>query len=291
MSCRECRALQWKNKPWDFKSNPPKRILERHFIHLHSCIVYATNYLIFILKQLSSTQMPLSSRHTAAIVVISKHRLIRKNHLFQNKHLFSMLFSQIVLEHESLLKDCASAQGTILPMAISWKKKQMKWIMSNQEFNPMLRHFIRTYSNWKDPTQYIYMFNAIVITKGVRYGRYTGFDSDEDRQRAIELKPVASRAKTIVNVKEYMQINCGNIKCNKNYMLDKYGIDPNISINDPDLSSKHPLNLWRKREAIRKWYICKGCKNIYYCSRKCQKLSWNRDGHRRQCKQLQKLTI
>ena len=44
---------------------------------------------------------------------------------------------------------------------------------------------------------------------------------------------------------------------------------------------------WNARETINKWYICKGCKCVKYCSRKCQKISWNKYNHDKQCKIIQ----
>ena len=32
-----------------------------------------------------------------------------------------------------------------------------------------------------------------------------------------------------------------------------------------------------------KWYKCKGCRKVYYCSRKCQKYDWNRHNHKLLC--------
>ena len=37
---------------------------------------------------------------------------------------------------------------------------------------------------------------------------------------------------------------------------------------------------------IKKWYICAGCKLIYFCSRKCQKYCWNRLNHKYHCHKL-----
>ena len=72
----------------------------------------------------------------------------------------------------------------------------------------------------------------------------------------------------------YHQIKCGNINCDKNYLTDKYGIEPFEDKCD-------------QLKAINKWYVCSGCKCVKYCSRRCQKISWNRQYHGNQCKYFQ----
>eukprot|EP01084_Bolivina_argentea_P256895 432688_1 len=43
-----------------------------------------------------------------------------------------------------------------------------------------------------------------------------------------------------------------------------------------------------KNELVkRKLFVCKSCKMVYYCCRKCQKYDWNRNDHRKLCKLLQ----
>ena len=86
----------------------------------------------------------------------------------------------------------------------------------------------------------------------------------------------------ICNIWEiHCERKCGNSKCNKDYMLDTVGTE------------EFPQTIAGLRAAIKfrkanKWKFCKGCKTTYYCSRKCQKISW-KYGHRLQCKTLQKL--
>ena len=77
---------------------------------------------------------------------------------------------------------------------------------------------------------------------------------------------------------------CGNSRCCKDYTKDKYGFDMDDfgeTVDDDEM--------WVNRKVINQWYICKGCRTTYYCSKKCQKLSWNKGGHRMQCKKLRKL--
>ena len=74
---------------------------------------------------------------------------------------------------------------------------------------------------------------------------------------------------------------CGNTKCKKAYLTHKYGINL-------QLLPTMPQESWKNLKVLNKWYICGGCKLVYYCSRKCQKISWNKQNHAYQCKIIQK---
>eukprot|EP01083_Nonionella_stella_P108652 316183_1 len=83
-------------------------------------------------------------------------------------------------------------------------------------------------------------------------------------------------------------MRCGNVKCNNKYLMYKYG-DRASEVYDVRLHEGYFQNGWKKwkpLKPIRKWYICSGCKLIYYCSRKCQKMSWNRQNHKFHCLEL-----
>ena len=177
-----------------------------------------------------------------------------------------------------------------LPFFMALRKQQIKWIYSDDDLYSMYLHYIKFYTSLPSSaiTTEIYVLICIVLTKGVKYKKYIK-PKDVYEKNLPSWQKVASEVSVITAACERKNIKCGNMKCSKNYMLDKYGIDMNIPRDHPDPKTKISLNLWRKRIVIKKWHICKGCKTTYYCSRKCQKLSWNRYGHRNQCKQLQTL--
>ena len=45
----------------------------------------------------------------------------------------------------------------------------------------------------------------------------------------------------------------------------------------------------KKRTDVEKFYKCKKCRVIRYCSKRCQKMDWNRDNHKRYCRKFRKL--
>ena len=82
---------------------------------------------------------------------------------------------------------------------------------------------------------------------------------------------------------DYLNVRCGNQTCREYYLSDKYGIETS-GLGEWEKSKIR----WKNRESKKKWYICKGCKTTYYCSRRCQKKSWIGDNHRKHCQKLQK---
>eukprot|EP01083_Nonionella_stella_P301764 1037155_1 len=83
-------------------------------------------------------------------------------------------------------------------------------------------------------------------------------------------------------------MRCGNVKCDNKYLMYKYG-NRASEVYDVRLHEGYfqtGWKEWKPLKPIRKWYICSGCKLIYYCSRKCQKMSWNRQNHKFHCLEL-----
>eukprot|EP01084_Bolivina_argentea_P183359 316416_1 len=100
-------------------------------------------------------------------------------------------------------------------------------------------------------------------------------------------------------------IICGNICCQIGYFEHKYDNvyydgsksltdfafhDHEKEFNDIRNDRHKPPYVWKLLK-VRKWYLCKKCKMVYYCSRKCQKMDWNtkRNSHKIICKIAQKM--
>merc|ERR1712060_364897 len=85
-------------------------------------------------------------------------------------------------------------------------------------------------------------------------------------------------------------IKCGNVKCSNNCVNHKYGVNVNAynSFKTDDKSIGEYVQQCKNRKVVNKWYICKGCELVKYCSRTCQKISWNEQHHGNQCRILQK---
>eukprot|EP01084_Bolivina_argentea_P001433 2637_1 len=86
-------------------------------------------------------------------------------------------------------------------------------------------------------------------------------DMDDLKRNMGTLKKIQSLADKTVIV-------CGNSKCKKDYLSNKYAI----------------TETWENRKVINKWQVCHGCKLTLYCSRRCQKYDWNKGNHRIRCK-------
>ncbi len=70
------------------------------------------------------------------------------------------------------------------------------------------------------------------------------------------------------NIKDDLITICNNPNCNRNY----------IQSNSPVLNAQQVLNT--NKYTMKK---CKGCKLVFYCSKKCQKYDWNRFDHKKLC--------
>eukprot|EP01084_Bolivina_argentea_P232149 391333_1 len=66
----------------------------------------------------------------------------------------------------------------------------------------------------------------------------------------------------------YGNVYCQYKKCDVNYYNHVYGMGYDMVYN---LSRTVKID---EKLKINKWYVCRGCKLVYYCTRKCQKKDW-----------------
>ena len=169
-----------------------------------------------------------------------------------------------------------------------------KWIVQNdknmQYIDAILRIFFdRTYEN-VEPFDFHFIFLYKNVDSLILYRclKYVNLDEEmiekykteyavkdfnkftKDINKGWRKALVARRRQS----REF-SIQCGNRACHTSYAKHKYGMETVEFIKGK-----------MKTVIVHKWHICKGCKCVYYCSRKCQKIAWNRQGHKAVCEKL-----
>eukprot|EP01083_Nonionella_stella_P146345 460152_1 len=79
----------------------------------------------------------------------------------------------------------------------------------------------------------------------------------------------------------YVSWKCNNVKCNITYFEHVYGYRYDELL---DYRNKYAI-IDKRLKTNKKWYLCKGCRFVSYCSRQCQKYDWNK-AHRESCHKL-----
>eukprot|EP01084_Bolivina_argentea_P073383 133175_1 len=90
------------------------------------------------------------------------------------------------------------------------------------------------------------------------------------------------------NHKRYNKISCNFVECKHDYYEWKYGCnyyDMNTNYYTRQNRKCKEKNIWQQ-PAINKWYKCKGCRVVFYCSRRCQKADWSKGLHKEMCQQI-----
>eukprot|EP01084_Bolivina_argentea_P175320 303636_1 len=112
----------------------------------------------------------------------------------------------------------------------------------------------------------------------IAFGRLSSFH--------IQMDKVFSMSKCIwkyqlLTHQSYKTTKCNNIICNKQYL--KY----NNNYLEALVHSQGTATVkWKDYYNGSKWYKCSSCRLVYYCSKKCQKIDWNRNNHRKLCRKI-----
>ena len=113
------------------------------------------------------------------------------------------------------------------------------------------------------------------------------------RSEGINIEKICNDMKDLQRMREEMRIKCGNVKCKRDYLFDKYNCkffrNRDNNLNDLAMAEYNKnLHLWKNKKCIETnaWKICKGCRATYFCSRRYQKIAW-KYGNAEPCKELQ----
>eukprot|EP01084_Bolivina_argentea_P165643 287731_1 len=103
---------------------------------------------------------------------------------------------------------------------------------------------------------------------------------NEMRWGVVEPRMVIQRMNQCFYV-HYSTWSCNNFKCNISYFehVYKYKYEQLL-----DKRNRYGV-VDRKYKTNNKWYLCKGCRLVSYCSGKCQKFDWNKS-HRETCSKI-----
>ena len=162
-----------------------------------------------------------------------------------------------------------------------FKKKHINWILTEPsllyQFNELCKFLdanLATYRLDEDGLDIICFYVQHLSMRGLHPDRsyihvQKHFLDEYNYQQNMSMMAVL-----------YAQKKCGNLKCKREYIYDCVDTERDDNRDDDEW--------WDTVKRNAKWKICKGCKTTYYCSRKCQKISWIH-GHKEQCQALQKL--
>eukprot|EP01084_Bolivina_argentea_P281641 481910_1 len=84
------------------------------------------------------------------------------------------------------------------------------------------------------------------------------------------------------------EMHCNNRECNISFSKHYYGaerqsVEYSEKLKNYFTKNKKWPTLFDEQLAINKWYKCSNCRMVYYCSKHCQKLDWNKYAHKNIC--------
>ena len=327
MSCNFAtnRSMQLSELQEDFALNQPLRNIQNNLIqqisnHLQECNQCAV-HLLFILrskfeKKIQYYKFLISSEMIFSNQIMSQ-RLYRKRFIacarfekLQQKLHYIIYESRV--STKSLPGVCEQDPETIHSrMTDLFLLSKPRWLARHRtgvRFNgspDFLPGFLENHQNYADQAN---CWNYVFIQRVKKYLRLVqslhGVRDETKTNSGLILNEynegeMASRAKDhyrYEKVRKYWNRRCGNDGCNVNYLMHKYGTDFNINQKKhwnleyckDDGIYANTIKHWDEREVKNKWYTCKGCTCMKYCSKRCQKVSWNYQNHRQHCKKIQK---
>eukprot|EP01084_Bolivina_argentea_P197669 338696_1 len=271
--------------------------------HAFVCIHCANQHLILLLLSQPYWECKDIGR-PYSFGVISVNGPMIKHYLCRNKTLFINVFSLHLkmcvgilnaptrVTHPNGNYGVPVATFELLTLILSFiKYNQISWMQSDKivPFWTKLLDYVLRKNN--DQQQFFYMVMIVLMFLHNQISKYVTktdlksipFAESISNLQCNQFAGHINVYGSVANIKwnNCRGIKCGNTKCKKDYIASKYGKKYQWGSGN--------YKLWMKRTVINKWYLCKGCKTTHYCSKKCQKISWKKQYHKHQCKQLQQL--
>ena len=174
-----------------------------------------------------------------------------------------------------------------------WFQKYVcKSLESHQSFQIMLERQKRRWGVYLYPLYISHLIEKLYINQNQtafnKIKKYIPFDMHTLsiwRTNILGLLLEMEKFCEVYRHKRKNKISCNNSECNRDYIEWKYGLeyyDRDTDALEYKQRGHKYKNVWEER-IINKWYKCKRCKIVYYCSKKCQKLDWNRYNHKLVC--------
>eukprot|EP01084_Bolivina_argentea_P251057 420909_1 len=238
------------------------------------------------------------------IVNIHYHRLQIK-YIFSQCKLWKLFLLAIISNIINSQSQIDSWRALLHTMSC-WKYKHYQFIMQNGIINAVVHsieiHWNSLISKLKSSTNVHYrralhtMLNNLPNAPVTKQLQHFYFLLKHHHKKHNLMHKYQKFKKIIYNRCKQLESNTNdNSEYGKRERLyyQKMGALPECTFYNYDGNLKHcgwykcTIQSEKQRDAT-KWYICKGCKLVYYCSKKHQKKHWN-CAHSSQCKQLRKM--